>query len=77
VLNPIANPPAGVSAPGGLAYRIAAVLVVKIVGLAVLWYLFVRDERVPVDAQTTAVAFGLVAPASESKMQLEGKAHGQ
>jgi hypothetical protein len=67
----------GASAGGRLALRIAAVLAIKVVGLAVLWLLFVRDERVPVDAQSTASAFGLVGPAVNSKMKLQGNASGQ
>jgi hypothetical protein len=60
-----------------LAPRIALVLLVKILGLAVLWFLFVRDQRVPVDAHRTASAFGLAGAAAISKMKLEGNVNGQ
>jgi hypothetical protein len=40
--------------------RIAVLLVVKIAFIAVLWFLFVRDQRVSVDAHGTAAAFGLL-----------------
>ena len=52
-------------------------MLVKILGLAVLWFLFVRDQRVPVDAHRTASAFGLAGAAAISKMKLEGNVNGQ
>jgi|GEM_PF-3766602 len=52
-----------------LGQRIALVLFVKIVGLAVLWFLFVRDQRVEVDAQRTATAFGLAKAGTVSTLK--------
>ncbi len=60
-----------------LAPRIATVLLVKIVGLAVIWLLFVRDQRAPVDARSTAAVFGLAGAPSDSKLRTEGQAHGR
>ena len=60
-----------------LAPRIALVLLVKIIGLVVIWALFVRDQRVAVDAHGTAAAFGLVGAQVASKVQPEGHVRGQ
>ena len=60
-----------------LAPRIAAVLVVKVVGLAVIWLLFVRDHRVAVDARSAAAAFGLAGAPTDANPNPEGKIHGQ
>jgi len=60
-----------------LAPGIAAVLLVKIVGLAVIWLLFVRDQRPVVDARSTAMAFGLAGAPSDSNPKPEGQAHGR
>ena len=60
-----------------LAPKIALVLVVKILGLIVLWSFFVRDERVTVDAHATASAFGLLDLQQDSKTKSEGNIHGQ
>jgi hypothetical protein len=50
-----------------LAPRIAIVLVAKFLVLVVLWSLFVRDQRVAVDAHGTAAAFGLLDATPGSK----------
>ena len=62
---------------GRLAPRIAAVLVVKVIGLAVIWLLFVREQRVAVDAHSAATAFGLAGAPSNSSLKPEGQVHGQ
>lgn len=60
-----------------LAPRIALVLFIKIVLLTVLWLLFVRDQRVAVDARSAAAAFGLLDSQPDSKVKSEGNVHGQ
>ncbi len=50
-----------------LAPRIAIVLAAKFLVLGVLWFWFVRDQRVPVDARRTAAAFGLLRAPPASK----------
>jgi len=69
--------PAGGTAPARLAPRIALVLALKVLGLAVLWLLFVRDQRVAVDARGTASAFGLLGTQQDSSLKSEGNVHGQ
>lgn len=60
-----------------LAPRIAAVLAVKVIGLALIWLLFVRDQRVTVDAHSAAAAFGLAGAPSSENRQPEGQVHGR
>ncbi len=60
-----------------LAPRIAWVLLVKILGLVLIWFAFVRDQRVAVDARSTAAAFGLSGGAQVPKLDSAGATHGQ
>jgi len=60
-----------------LAPRIAAVLVVKVTGLSLIWLLFVRGHGVAVDARSAAAAFGLAGAVSDVNPKPEGKAHGR
>ena len=60
-----------------LAPRIALGLFVKIIGLILIWLLFVRDQRVSVDARSTAAAFGLVGTQPDSTVKSEGPPRGQ
>lgn len=65
------------SASPNLGNKIAVVLAIKLAGLFLIWFLFVRDQRVPVDAHSTASAFGLLDVKTGSNMKLEGNRHGQ
>jgi hypothetical protein len=60
-----------------LAPRIAWVLAVKALGLAVIWLLFVRGKAVPVDAQRTAAAFGMNTATPDSNFTSKGSLDGQ
>ena len=65
------------AADSSLAQRVALLLLVKALGLTAIWLLFVRDQRVAVDAQATAAAFGLVDSKWNSRTTSEGSAHEQ
>jgi len=52
-----------------LAPRISAAMLVKLVGLAALWFFFVHGQAPSVDAEATARAFRLQAPSKSAPMQ--------
>lgn len=49
-----------------LLRHLLVVVAVKLVLLALLWWVFVREHRVPVDAGQAAVRMGVAAPAAET-----------
>jgi len=71
------NPRALVRTSSRLGPKIAVVLVVKLVGLTVIWLLFIRGQHVTTDAHSTARAFDLVGPDAESHSTLKEDVHGQ
>ena len=47
-----------------LIRHLVTAVAVKVVVLALLWWVFVRDAQVPADAEQTAVHLGVTAPPS-------------
>jgi len=62
---------------GRLAPRLAPVLLVKVVGLGLLWFLFVRGQQVTVEARDVAASFGLGGSAGNLPAKSKGVLHGQ
>lgn len=57
--------------------KIALMLVVKLVGLTVIWFLFVRGQQVTTDAHKTAQAFGLTGGDPVAPPTVKEDVHGQ
>jgi len=71
------NPAALIRTQARLGPKIAVVLIVKIIGLSLIWFLFIRGQHVTADAQSTAQAFGLTSQGSELHSKLKEDVHGQ
>jgi hypothetical protein len=50
------------SDPSRLVHHLAAAIVLKLAVLMLLWWFFVRDAQVPVDAEQTAAHIGATPP---------------
>jgi len=73
-----ASSPAGpIHTQARLWPKIAVVLLVKVVGLTVIWFLFIRGHQVNADAHSTAQAFGLTGRDSAPQSILKEDGHGQ
>ena len=58
-----------------LVREITLVIVLKLILITALWWAFVRDAKVPVEAG--AMAAQVVAPASTKQHSTSGESHGQ
>ncbi len=52
--------------PSRLLRHLAIAVIVKLLVLTALWWLFIRDQRVPVDAERAAAAIVADRPAISS-----------
>lgn len=52
--------------PSRLLRHLAIAVMVKLLVLTALWWLFIRDQRVPVDAERAAAAIVADRPATSS-----------
>jgi hypothetical protein len=48
-----------------LVRHLLVIVTLKVAVLAALWWVFVRDHRVPVDAERAADRFGVTPPAQQ------------
>jgi hypothetical protein len=62
---------------GSLARAISTVMIVKVLLLAILWFTFVRGQQIPVDARSTAEAFGMLRAPHPSGLASRGERRGQ